>query len=116
MSNFGDFNMGVYVNNFLTGQKSPYPFAYADLEAQAAELLGPELFDYVAGGAGDETEQRGNAAGFERWGIVPRMFGGAAERDLSIELFGRTYPTPLLMAPIGVVGVMHASQHGDLEV
>jgi lactate 2-monooxygenase len=116
MSNFGDFNMGVYVNNFLTGQKSPYPFTYADLEAQAAELLGPELFDYVAGGAGDETTQRGNAAAFERWGIVPRMFGGAAERDLSIELFGRTYPTPLLMAPIGVVGVMHQSQHGDLEV
>lgn len=116
MSNFGEFNMGVYVNNFLTGQKPDYPFTYAELEAQAAELLGPELFDYVAGGAGDEITARGNVAAFEHWGIVPRMFGGAAERDLSIELFGRPYPTPLLMAPIGVVGVMHASQHGDLEV
>ncbi len=116
MSNFGDFNMDVYVNSFLTGQKSAYPYTYAELEAQAAELLGPELFDYVAGGAGDESTARGNATAFERWGIVPRMFGGAAERDLSIELFGRRYPTPLLMAPIGVVGVMHASQHGDLEV
>ncbi|MGY2876858.1 lactate 2-monooxygenase [Marmoricola sp. URHA0025 HA25] len=116
MSNFGDFNMGVYVNNFLAGQKSPYPFTYAELEARAAELLGPELFDYVAGGAGDESTARGNVAAFERWGIVPRMFGGAAVRDLSIELFGRRYPTPLMMAPIGVIGVMHAGQHGDLEV
>ncbi|MES2465241.1 MAG: alpha-hydroxy-acid oxidizing protein, partial [Armatimonadota bacterium] len=34
----------------------------------------------------------------------------------AVELFGRRYPTPLLMAPIGVVGIMHDSQHGDLEV
>ena len=32
------------------------------------------------------------------WGLMPRMLVGAAERDLSVQLFGRPLPTPLLMA------------------
>ena len=35
---------------------------------------------------------------------MPRMLAGAAERDLSVELFGATLPTPLL-APVGVIGI-----------
>lgn len=115
MPNFSDFNMGIYLAG-LSGEKPAYPVTYAELQALAEESLDPVLFDYVAGGAGDEGTQRGNVTAFERWGIVPRMLSGAAERDLSVELFGHRYPTPLLMAPIGVVGIMHDSQHGDLEV
>ena len=89
---------------------------YDELEARARAAMDPVLHDYVAGGAGDEHTQQANVAPSDRWGIVPRMLAGTAERDLSIELFGRRYPTPLFMAPIGVIGVMHESQHGDLEV
>ena len=42
------------------------------------------------------------------------MLSGAAERDLSIELFGHTLPTPVFLAPIGVLGVMTDDEHGDL--
>ena len=42
------------------------------------------------------------------------MLSGAAERDLSIELFGHTYASPVFMAPIGVLGVMTDDEHGDL--
>jgi len=115
MPSYADFNMGIYVSG-LGGTKPPYPMTYAGMEARAAELLDPVVLDYVAGGAGDESTQRGNVTAFERWGVMPRMLSGAAQRDLSVELFGRTYPTPLLMAPIGVVGIMHESMHGDLEV
>ncbi|HET7690811.1 MAG TPA: alpha-hydroxy-acid oxidizing protein [Nocardioidaceae bacterium] len=115
MPNFSDFNMGIYLAG-LSGQKPPYPLTFAELQAEAEKLLHPVTYDYVVGGAGDEGTQRGNVTAFERWGIVPRMLAGAAERDLSVELFGRRYPTPLLMAPIGVVGIMHDSLHGDLEV
>jgi isopentenyl diphosphate isomerase/L-lactate dehydrogenase-like FMN-dependent dehydrogenase len=114
MGNFSDFNMAAYLVG-LSGAKPPYPPTYPEWEAQAAELLDPVVYDYVAGGAGDEHTQRGNATAFERWSIYPRMLAGAADRDLSIELFGRRYPTPLMMAPIGVVGIMHSSLHGDIE-
>ena len=114
MANFSDFNMGIYLTG-LSGQKPPFPVTYADLEALAKTTLDPALYDYVAGGSGDEATQRANVEAFNGWGIVPRMLSGAAERDLSIDLFGTRYPTPLLMAPIGVLGVMHESEHGDLE-
>jgi lactate 2-monooxygenase len=114
MGNFGDFNMGIYVTG-MSGERPAFPPTYPEWEALAAELLDPVVYDYVAGGAGDEHTQRSNVEAFERWSIYPRMLSGAAERDLSIELFGRRHPTPLLMAPIGVVGIMHDSNHGDVE-
>ena len=64
------------------------------------------MWSYVAGGAGDEHTQRANVAAFDRWGLVPRMLAGAAERDLSVELFGTRLPTPLLLAPVGVIGIV----------
>ncbi len=115
MANFSDFNLGIYLNG-LSGTKPPYPVTYDGLVAAAAEVLDPVLLDYVAGGAGDEHTQTANSTAFRRWGVVPRMLSGAAERDLSVELFGRRYSSPLFMAPIGVVGIMHEDQHGDLEV
>ena len=45
---------------------------------------------------------------------MPRMLVGANERDLSVELFGMTLPSPLFMAPIGVIGVCAQDGHGDL--
>ena len=42
------------------------------------------------------------------------MLAGAAERDLSIELFGMTLPSPLLLAPVGVIGLCAQDGHGDL--
>jgi lactate 2-monooxygenase len=42
------------------------------------------------------------------------MFIGAKERDLSIDLFGLKLPSPLYMAPIGVIGLCSQDGHGDL--
>lgn len=115
MANFSDFQLGIYLGG-LGGDRPKLPMSYAGLEAKAAEAMDPVLLDYVAGGAGDEHTQSGNVTAFRRWGVVPRMLAGAAERDLTVELFGRTYPTPLFLSPIGVVGVMDPDGHGDLEV
>lgn len=119
MANFSDFNIGVYLNG-LFGTPPSFPMEYAGWEGAAREKLDDVLYDYVAGGAGDEATQDGNVAAFGRWGIAPRMLAGAAERDLSVELFGRRYPTPLFLAPIGVVGIMDVAEgapgHGDQEV
>ena len=72
------------------------------------------VLSYVAGGAGDEGTQRANVAAFSRWGLIPRMLVGATRRDLSVELFGLTLPSPLFMAPVGVVGLCAQDGRGDL--
>ena len=66
------------------------------------------------GGAGNEFTQRVNVSAFEKWGVMPRMLRGAKDRDLSVELFGLNLPSPLLMSPVGVIGLCAADGHGDL--
>jgi lactate 2-monooxygenase len=72
------------------------------------------LVSYVAGGCGDERTQEANVAAFDKWGLMPRMFVGAKQGDLSIELFGMRLPSPLFMSPTGVIGLCGQDGHGDL--
>ncbi len=111
---FGDYQIELYLGA-LGGNLPPHPFGYADLERDALAAMPPELRTYVAGGAGDEATQRANVEAFQQWALVPRMLNARAERDLSVELFGRTLPTPLLLAPVGVVGICTPDQHGDVH-
>ena len=110
---FGDYQFEIYLQG-LAGTVPSLPVAYSELEAKARAALPPSVWSYVAGGAGDERTQRANCEAFERWGLIPRMFVGADERDMSVELFGRTLPSPLFMAPIGVIGICAQDGHGDL--
>jgi lactate 2-monooxygenase len=113
MSNFGAMQNEIY-NAGLRGILPTYPVDFATLEKRAHEALGPSLTNYVAGGCGDEHTQDQNAAAFHHWGMVPRMMVDCTTRDLSIELFGHRYPTPLFMAPIGLNGEASQDRHGDL--
>ena len=102
---FGDYQFDIYLHG-LDGVVPTLPMAYADWEARAQAAMPPSVCSYVAGGAGDERTQRVNVTAFERWGLVPRMFVGAKDRDLSVEMFGMTLPSPVFMAPIGVIGAV----------
>ncbi len=110
---FGDYQLEIYGAG-LRGVLPDFPMAFAELEARAEQALSPSVLSYVAGGAGSEHTQRANVSAFRQWGLIPRMFVGAAQRDLSIELFGMRLPSPVLMAPIGVIGLCAQDGHGDL--
>lgn len=110
---FGDYQFEIYLQG-LAGVLPTFPMTYTELEAKAAAALSPSVWSYVAGGAGDERTQRINVTAFDGWGLIPRMFVGAAERDLSIDLFGMRLPSPIFMAPIGVIGICAQDGHGDL--
>jgi lactate 2-monooxygenase len=115
MTQYGDYQFDIYFDG-LEGQLPRYPVDFAALERAAAEVLPPWVYSYVAGGAGDETTQRGNIEAFSRYGIMPRMLVGASERDLSVSLFDMHLPTPLFMCPIGVIGLCSQDFHGDIAV
>lgn len=113
VSNYGDWQFGIYLDG-LSGKRPALPMSYAELERQAEAAMSAQIWSYVAGGAGDERTQRANVRAFEGWGLVPRMLASAVQRDLSVELFGRRFPTPLLLAPVGVIGLCGEDAHGDL--
>lgn len=113
MPNHGDWQLGIYLEG-LVGVQPELPISFADLARRAEAAMSPQIWSYVAGGAGTEHTQDANVAAFARWGLMPRMLRGAADRDLSVELFGTRFPTPLLLAPVGVIALCDPDGHGDL--
>jgi len=91
----------------LSGEKPRVPLDFAELEKRGERAMSPEAYAYIAGGAGLEATMRANRESFDRWRIVPRMLNDVSERDTSVELFGRTLPSPFLLSPIGVLEMAH---------
>ena len=108
-----DFQNEIYLQG-LGGVKPPLPTNLTHLEALAEQKLPPEAFGYIAGSAGTESTARANRAAFDEWRIVPRMLRDVSVRNQSVELFGTTIPAPLLVAPIGVLTILHPE--GELAV
>lgn len=113
MGHYGDLQTQIYQDG-LSGVLPNYPVDFATLEKRAENALSPSLLNYVQGGCGDEHTQRLNARAFHHWGMVPRMLVDCTSRDLSIDLFGMTLPSPIFMAPIGVNGEITQDQRGDI--
>lgn len=111
---FGSYQYEIYFGG-LTGVMPTMPMTYDELVTRAEQVLPPSVWSYVEGGAGDERTQRVNVEAFSRWGLMPRMLVGATERDLSVELWGKRWPAPIFMAPIGVIALCGQDGHGDLS-
>lgn len=107
MSNYGNQVQFEVYRTMTQPDPDRLPVSYEDWEAKAREVLEDGPFYYVAGGAGGEETMKDNHHSFTRWKIVPRMLKNVEDRDLSIELFGKKYETPLLQAPIGVQSIIH---------
>jgi len=113
MPHYGDYQNAIY-NAGLSGVVPKLPVDYATLEQRASAAMPPSVLGYVQGGCGDEFTQRNNADAFRHWGMTPRMMVDCSRRDLSIELFGMRLPSPIFMAPVGVIGICTQDGHGDL--
>lgn len=94
--------------------QAPFPISFADLEKAVAEKIDAGPYGYVRSGAGGEQTLRNNRAAFEKYSIIPRFLNNVANIDTTIELFGKTYPTPLLFAPVGMNKMAH--EDGELAV
>ena len=91
----------------MSQQKPEHPVSYEGLVEHAREVMTPEAFGYLAGGAVSEATMVANREALRRWRIVPRLLRDVATRDLSVELFGHQLRAPVLLAPIGVQSIIH---------
>ncbi|MBA1147605.1 alpha-hydroxy-acid oxidizing protein [Ectothiorhodospiraceae bacterium WFHF3C12] len=103
----------IYIQG-VGGRRPRVPTDMQRLEAAAESRMNPEAYAYIAGGAGSESTMRANRAAFERWRIRPRMMHDVSERDTTVEILGRTWPSPFMLAPIGVLEMAH--RDADLAV
>jgi isopentenyl diphosphate isomerase/L-lactate dehydrogenase-like FMN-dependent dehydrogenase len=98
----------------LAGKTPDLPIAFAELDKKARSVMKAPAYDYVAGGAGSEDTVRANRDAFRRWRIVPRFLRDVSRRDLAVEVLGARLPVPFMLAPIGVLSIVHPD--ADLAV
>jgi isopentenyl diphosphate isomerase/L-lactate dehydrogenase-like FMN-dependent dehydrogenase len=76
-----------------------------DLRRLAQRRLPRLLFDWIDGGAGDETALAQSVAQFSAARLSPRYLVDISNRSLSKTLFGREYSLPFGVAPMGNAGL-----------
>jgi len=96
------------------------PSKLAELEAAADLIAKPEdainVFDfepvfrknvppahagYMYSGIDGETTLKANRAAFDKYYLRPRRLNDVSKVDMSVELFGVKYPTPIVVCPTG---------------
>jgi L-lactate dehydrogenase (cytochrome)/(S)-mandelate dehydrogenase len=80
-------------------------YSVAALRGMARKALPRPVFDFADGGAEDERTLKRNETAFDRYDLLPRPLNGAAERDLSVTLFGRSMSMPVIIGPTGLAGL-----------
>jgi 4-hydroxymandelate oxidase len=83
-----------------------------DFEAAARERLPGMVYDYYAGGAGEEWTLRENRRAFDRWTIRPRVLVDVSKVDASAAVLGEPTSFPIMLAPTA----FHRMAHPDGEL
>src|SRR5882762_8405606 len=72
-----------------------------DFEPVARVNIPPAHFGYMASGIDDEVTLRANREGFLKFQLRPRRLVDVSKVDMSVDLLGVKYDTPIIIAPVG---------------
>ena len=78
-----------------------------DLERAARETVPTSHFGYMATGVDDDRTLRANREGFSHFYLRPRRLIDVSSIDMSIDLFGERWETPILLCPAGSQRAFH---------
>ena len=90
------------------------PLNLAEYEQAARARLPQMVYDYYAGGSGDEVSVRDNELAWSRVRLRPRVLVDVGACDLSTTVLGRPVAMPVLTAPCGANVLAHPD--GELAV
>jgi 4-hydroxymandelate oxidase len=82
-----------------------------DFEPVMQRNVPPAHFGYMASGIDDEATLRANREGFQKFVLRPRRLVDVSKVDMSLEIFGMKYNSPIFVAPTGG----HKGYHADGE-
>jgi 4-hydroxymandelate oxidase len=80
---------------------------HADLEERARRVLEPAVFDFYAGGSGDETTLAANAAAWRRVALRPHVLRDVSSVDTRVRVLGHELAAPVCVAPMGYQALAH---------
>ena len=83
-----------------------------DFEPVMKKNVPPAHFGYMATGVDDEVTLRANRDGFRKFELRPRRLVDVSRVDMSTEIFGTKYDSPIVIAPTG----SNRAFHPDAEI
>jgi isopentenyl diphosphate isomerase/L-lactate dehydrogenase-like FMN-dependent dehydrogenase len=83
-----------------------------DFEPVCRVNVPPAHFGYMASGIDDEVTLRANREGFLKFQLRPRRLVDVSKVDMSTDILGVKYDTPIIVAPVGG----HRMFHPDGEI
>ena len=85
-----------------------------DFEPVCRANVPPAHFGYMASGIDDEVTLRANREGFAKFQLRPRRLVDVSKVDMSTEILGVKYASPIVIAPVG--GQQSFHEEGEVAV
>ena len=85
-----------------------------DFEPPCRVNVPPAHFGYMASGIDDEVTLRANREGFLKFQLRPRRLVDVSKVDMSVDILGVKYPSPIVIAPVGGHRMFHPE--GEIAV
>ena len=89
------------------------PASVGDYRELARKKLPRQLFDYIDGGAYRETTMRANVEDLRDVRLRQRILRNVSDIDLSVEVLGERLSLPVVLAPVGLVGMF--ARRGEVQ-
>ncbi|TYL95635.1 alpha-hydroxy-acid oxidizing protein [Bradyrhizobium rifense] len=80
---------------------------FHDFRRLARHRLPGPIFNYIDGGADDETTLRRNSASFEHCDLLPNVLRGVQQVDLSVTVMGQKLAQPFYCSPTALQRLFH---------
>jgi 4-hydroxymandelate oxidase len=82
--------------------------AFPQLELLARQSLPASVFDFVAGGAGDELSVARNCSAFDQFCLRPRVLRDVSQVSIRTTILGADLSAPIFVCPMGQQALVHA--------
>jgi len=78
-----------------------------DFEPVMAKNVPPAHFGYMASGTDDDVTLRRNREDFQKFVLRPRRLVDVSKVDMSVDILGTRYPSPIALSPVGGQKAFH---------
>src|SRR5215510_10509054 len=78
-----------------------------DFQAAAQKVVPPAHWGYLMTGVDGEDTLKANRDGFSRYQLKTRRFVDVSRMDMSVELFGSKFNSPIVLCPVGSQRAFH---------
>ena len=80
---------------------------FHDFRRLAKRRLPGPIFNYIDGGADDETTMRANSAAFDQCDLLPSVLTGVKNVDMSVTVLGQKLDMPVYCSPTALQRLFH---------